>query len=454
MNTVAIDPGQEWGFPAYMEKQSALELARRSVLGAPVYVLISLIIFIGTPIFMEYGWWAVAEAGLLVLLGVVRVWFAITFKQRYEQLGERAVLQFNILTALQSLTLGVLAAVVIYKYWASQDVVLTIVLSAGCVAAGTSALSVRRSAHFIFLACVLVPLGVSLFLVGGLPKALLVIGFLLLMAFLVQDGGLARRTNTQHMKDHYNVQVSRHRMTVESQAKTEFLTGLGQRVRKPVNSIIGMNINLRELDLDKKSHRITKSIAASTKELLDLVDEFPSLVDSEIGLVNDDLFEGSMGLHQCAYSVVEMYQPEASEKGLELISRLDGLPQANVKFDHDHLSQILANLLSNAVKFTKKGSVVLGATCKEPADGTQIIEFSLSDTGVGIPAGQLKNIFNPFSPSGAKSSAKYGGTGGLGLPLCKGLVELVNGEIWIKSKKGKGTTVKFTFPVKPVVVEA
>src|SRR5665811_227601 len=122
---------------AYLEKASALELARRSLLGAPVYTIISLIMLVGTPMLMDYGWWSVAEIILLIMLGGIRVWFAIHFPSHYEDVGEKSVVQFSILTALQSLTLGVVSAMVVWQYWAAEEVVLTIVLSAGCIAAGT-----------------------------------------------------------------------------------------------------------------------------------------------------------------------------------------------------------------------------------------------------------------------------------------------------------------------------
>ena len=188
----------------YLKQTSALELARRSLIGAPVLVVISLIMLIGTPMLIDYGWWAAAEAALLIMLGVVRVWFALGFERRYELVGEKAVSQFSILTALQSLTLGVLAAMVIHKHWASQEVVLTVVLSAGVIAASTSALSVRQSARLIFLACVLGPFGVALFMVGGVFKATIILGYLVLMAFLVQDGGQAREANIRRMREHHS----------------------------------------------------------------------------------------------------------------------------------------------------------------------------------------------------------------------------------------------------------
>ena len=142
---------------------------------------------------------------------------------------------------MQSLTLGVLAAIVIWQYWATQEAVLTVILSAGCIAAGTSALSVRRSAQLIFLACVLAPFCFSVYLVGGLTKALLILGFLMLMALLVQDGGQARRTYMKHLKDSYEAAINERRIAVESQAKNDFLRDIGHEIRTPVASIISMS---------------------------------------------------------------------------------------------------------------------------------------------------------------------------------------------------------------------
>lgn len=201
----------------YMQRESALELARRSLLGAPVYTLLSLIMLVGTPIYGSYGVWWIAEAIALVMMGAIRVTFASGFRLRYERLGEKAVFQFNALTAMQSLAMGVLAGVVLTRYWATQEVVLTIVLSAGVVAASTSALSVRTSAHLIFMACVLAPLGVGVVVAGGLAKAALVIGYLSLMAFLVQDGGQARRAYLERLRNFYTQESERRQKDSELQ---------------------------------------------------------------------------------------------------------------------------------------------------------------------------------------------------------------------------------------------
>ncbi len=432
---------------AYLEKASALELARRSLLGAPVYTVISLIMLAGTPMLMDYGTWSIAEAILLTMLGGIRVWFAKGFESRYEQSGERAIIQFSILTALQSLTLGVLAGMVIFQYWAKQEVILTIVLSAGCIAAGTSALSVRRSAHIIFLACVLVPFGVAVFLVGGLAKAALIVGFLVLMAFLVQDGGQARSSYFQYLKEHYDEMIHRRRSALESQARNNFMRDIGHEIRTPVNSIIGMAALLLDENLSQKSREYAKTIRKNSSVLLNMIGNIPGSTSTELDVQGIEM--EALDLHHCIQNVMGLYAVEASERGIELRSELEDLPDSLLSSDASQLEQVLANLLANALQYTEEGSVVLSASCQDLNDSNLKIDFSLADTGIGIPADSLETVFDPFKASGlAKSSGKYGDGGGLGLPLCKGLVDLMGGEIRIESEEGKGTTVKFSMTVE------
>jgi two-component system, sensor histidine kinase len=124
--------------------------------------------------------------------------------------------------------------------------------------------------------------------------------------------------------------------------------------------------------------------------------------------------------------------------------QLGGLPEDITSCDENKLEQVLVSLLANAVEYTEQGSVSLNSSCQKLQNGELLITFSLSDTGVGIPAEYLQTLFDPFSASGANISAKFGG-GGLGLPLCKGLVELMGGDMRIESSEGQGTTVSFTF---------
>ena len=277
---------------SYLDRASALELARRSLIGAPVYAVLSLVMLLGTPIHTQYGWWTVAEGGMLVLLGAIRFGFARGFEQRYERLGKQAVVQFSILTALQSLTLGVLAAMVIWFYWSTSEVVLTVVLSAGCIAAGTSALPIRKSAHAIFLACVLVPLGIAVLLVGGAVNALLILGFLVLMAFLVQDGGQARRTFLEKLKDHYSHQLVRRRVAIENRAIKQYMESLVHELRTPVHTIVGLLDPLLDGELSEIRLRSAQALRQNCSVLVDLVNNIPGSAEIRAGAdSNSDLRE-------------------------------------------------------------------------------------------------------------------------------------------------------------------
>jgi signal transduction histidine kinase/ActR/RegA family two-component response regulator len=430
---------------AYLEKFSALELARRSLLGAPVYTVVSLIMLVGTPMLMDYGWWSLAEVILLIMLGGIRVWFALHFPSRYEVVGERAVVQFSILTALQSLTLGVLSAMVIWQYWAAEEVMLTIVLSAGCIAAGTSALSVRRSAHIIFLACVLVPFGIAVFLVGGIAKALFIVGFLSLMAFLVQDGGQARSAYFQSLRDGYTQMINSRRAAMESKARNEFMRDVGHEIRTPVNSIIGVTALLLDEELTPKTLELAQKIRANSSSLLELVGNIPGTINSSLHMT--EFQSGTTDLKRCIIGVTDLYAAAASGKGIELITQLDNLPEELLTSDNSELEQVLANLLANAVQFSENGCITLSSFSHFLKDGTFFLELSVADTGPGIPAEILQNVFDPFDQTGAKSSGKFGGCG-LGLPLCKALVEQMGGEIWIESTEGEGTTIRFTMRIE------
>jgi len=140
---------------------------------------------------------------------------------------------------------------------------------------------------------------------------------------------------------------------------------------------------------------------------------------------------------------VDLYRQEAVDKGLKFTTCLEDMPENVISCDHGHLEQILGNLMANALEYTEKGSITLSASSQNLHDGTVRIEFSIADTGTGIPAQYHESVFNPFCEDGAKTSGKFGGDG-LGLPLCKGLVELMGGDIWIEDSDAKGTIVKFT----------
>ena len=429
---------------AFLARASALELARRSEFGAPVFVVISLIMLMGTPISQDFGWLIYVEALTLILLGVIRVAFARRFEAHYDRVGETAVFQFSILAALQSLALGVIAGVVIWNYWATQEIVLTITLSAGCIAAGTSALSIRQSARIIFLVCILAPFGIAVYLVGGLAKCLLIIGFLVLMAFLVQDGGRGRRLFEQQLRDNYDAALIKQWTQAEQLARKKMITDMNHRFRTPINSIMGMTSLLLDESLDQRSLEFATIIRNSGIALLEMIEQDGDFIAR--GKDNAQSERVLVNLKEQVSKVVCRFREQAELKGIQLETRLEDLPESVSFFDDNHVEQVLVNLLNNAVAHTVRGTVKVSACCEQQADHVMRIEFAVSDTGPGLTESQVNTAFLPLDGLELMSGEKPGR--GLGLPMSKGLTELMGGEIWIEPGESQGTTVRFTIRVQ------
>lgn len=272
-------------------------------------------------------------------------------------------------------------------------------------------------------------------------EAAMIIGFLSLMAFLVQDGGQAKRAYFERLKEHYGEIIARRRAALEIQAKQEFFKDLGQDVRAPINSIIGMTALLLDEKLGKRSREIAETIRTSSNSLLNLIGNIPGAI--KVGHESPDIELGGLDLKQCVLDVMNFYSPEAREKGLEVTVQLENIPDNVISCDQSQLEQVLANLMANALKFTDKGSITLSSSCDILQNGAVLIEFAIADTSLGIPLELRESVFNPFGSKGAKTSSKFGGDG-LGLPLSKGLVELMGGDIWIEGNQEQGTIVKFT----------
>ena len=193
--------------------------------------------------------------------------------------------------------------------------------------------------------------------------------------------------------------------------------------------------------LDRKAHEMVDTILQSSNLLLKLIGDRPGTIKSS--RVGPEAPLCALDLKHCIAKVMNLYELEAWEKGLKLKTRLKDLPDSVISCDQGQVEQVLANLMSNALKFTNTGSITLSSACKRLKNGAVIIEFSLADTGVGFPEEHRESVFNPFGKHGAKTSGKFGGAG-LGLPMCKGLVDLMGGDIWIEDNGSRGTVVKFT----------
>ena len=228
-----------------------------------------------------------------------------------------------------------------------------------------------------------------------------------------------------------------------SRAKTAFLSNMSHEIRTPMNAIIGLDsIALNDPDVPEKTRGYLEKIGASAQHLLGIINDILDMSRIESGrmIIKNEEFSFSAMLEQ----INSIISGQCRNKGLQYDCRLIGKIDDYYYGDETKLRQVVINILGNAVKFTPEGGAVTFLIEEgQRYNGKALLKMTFRDTGIGMSKEYLPHLFDAFSQEDSSTTSKYGSTG-LGMPITKSIVELMNGQIEVESEKGAGTTFTVT----------
>jgi len=265
------------------------------------------------------------------------------------------------------------------------------------------------------------------------------LGALLFAIFRVRDLRSKKRQAMLERLVHERTQEAE----MANRAKSAFLATMSHEIRTPLNGVIGMSTLLNNTTLTTEQSGYTHTIMSCGESLMSVINDILDFSKIEAGSMELDMQE--FDLHRCVEDVLDVFSLRVADNNVDLLYEIEPGTPMRITGDEVRLKQVLMNLVGNAVKFTKKGEVYVAVKATQAEAGRVKLEFSVRDTGVGIPADRIDRLFKAFSQADSSVTRQYGGTG-LGLVISEKLIRMMGGTIEVSSVVNEGTVFKFNIP--------